>query len=141
MELTKFRKYSNERDYEAFSVVRLNNQVVSGLGGRSSWVHISNPEAGASILRMARGSPPSASLPKEGIELDYEGNLALAIKGAKDAQGFIPCKLVVRQASWHERLIAHWSHPDPAYRFPIQLSLVSFSLGLIGLALGIISLK
>ena len=135
------RKYSNPSDYDAFLVVRLNNSSVAKLGGRNSWVCIRS-ECGKSVFRMIRGAGSTITLPVGALEFDYETSIALGVpKGVPNPQGFYPCALSVRRATYFEILLAHWQHPDPAYRFPLQISLISLFLGVIGLCLGIVSMK
>jgi hypothetical protein len=137
--ITQQRKFSNAADYEAFSVVRLHNAMLPSLGGRNAWVTIKSMQ-GACVYRMIRGSGGLENFPQDAIEFDYETGMALGITKAKqNAAGFYPCALEVRPASRLEILAAHWNHPDHAYRFPLQLSLVSFFLGIVGLILGLLS--
>jgi len=141
LKITQQRKFSNQSDYDAFSVVRLHNTCVSSLGGRNSWVCISS-DTGRRAYRMIRGIGSGAGFSNNAIECDYETSMSLGIsKGTADPQGFFPCTLQIRPATRLEILKAHWSHPDHGYRFPLQLSLVSFFLGVVGLVLGILSLK
>ena len=91
---------------------------------------------------MIRGVGSVAGFPNDGIEFDYETSMSLGIpKGTANSQGFFPCSLQIRPATRFEILKAHWNHPDHGYRFPLQLSFVSFFLGVVGLFLGILSLK
>jgi hypothetical protein len=139
IQITQQRKFSNTADYDAFSVVRLHNSELAALGGRNAWITITSMN-GARVHRMIRGCGDSENFPHDAIEFDYETNKALGITKAKqNAVGFYPCALQVRPASRLEILAAHWNHPDHAYRFPLQLSLVSFFLGIVGLILGVLS--
>ena len=42
--VTKRRKYSNQNDNTAFSVIRINNMLIKNLGKRNDWVTITNTE-------------------------------------------------------------------------------------------------
>jgi hypothetical protein len=140
IKITQQRKFSNNADYDAFSVVRLQNSNIALLGGRNAWVCIES-DSGRKAYRMIRGVGSSAGFSADAIEFDYETSISLDIpKGTPNSQGFYPCTLTIRPASTLEKLKAHWAHPDHAYRFPLQISLVSFILGLIGLILGVLSL-
>jgi hypothetical protein len=137
--ITQQRKFSNAADYDAFSVVRLQNSEIPSLGGRNAWVKITSMD-GACVYRMIRGCGELENFPVDAIEFDYETNRALGIpKGRPNALGFYPCDLIVRPATRLEILAAHWHHPDHAYRFPLQLSLVSLILGIVGFILGLLS--
>lgn len=141
LRITQRRKFSNPADYDAFSVIRLHNSCVTALGGRNTWVRIES-DSGKTVFRMIRGAGAAAGFPADALEFDYETSLALGIpQGAANEHGFYPCSLSIRQATHWEILIAHWKHPDPAYRFPLQISLVSLLLGIIGFVLGMVSLK
>lgn len=143
VKITQQKGFSNLADYDAFSVIRLHNKVVSSLGGRHSWVRIDSA-AGRTAYRMIRGAGSKAPFPTDAMELDYETGISLGIPPAprqKSAEGFYPCNLMLRRATRWEILRAHWGHPDPAYRFPLQISLVSFFLGVVALVLGALSLK
>jgi hypothetical protein len=141
LRITQKRKFSNTTDYDAFSVVRLHNTMLPTLGGRNAWVTIQSM-SGARAYRMIRGCGELEHFPVDAIEFDYETSKALGItKGKPNALGFYPCELQVRPATRLEILAAHWNHPDHAYRFPLQLSLVSFFLGVVGLILGALSLR
>lgn len=134
--ISKCRKFSNEQDYDAFSVVRLSNKRVGQLGGRGTWVCISvERDKQTSIYRRIRGCPAFASLPLEGIELDYEGSRKLGITGQRDEAGFVSCDLRVRKARQWEVFKAHWSHPEPAYSFPVRLGVLGLGLGVVGCCL------
>jgi len=58
----------------------------------------------------------------------------------RDADGFYLCSATIRSANWFEKLLGHWEHPNPMYRVPLQISLVSLGCGLIGMILGFVSL-
>jgi hypothetical protein len=81
-----------------------------------------------------------AGLTQDAIELDYDSRMELEINGRPDAYGFYPCDLTIEKSTLMERLKAHWSHPNLAYRVPYRLALLSVALGLAGLLLGIVSM-
>lgn len=135
------RKFSNPSDYDAFSAVRIHNALVSQLGGRNAWVCIKS-DTGRKVYRMIRGHGAIPGFLQDAAELDYETSVSLGIpKGTANHLGFYPCSLEIRPATRWEIIKAHWNHPDHSYRFPLQISLVSFFLGVVGLFLGILSLN
>jgi hypothetical protein len=135
------RKFSNASDYDAFSAVRLGNGCVTSLGGRNTWVRIDSA-AGRSAYRMIRGVGSMAGFPADAIEIDYETSMSLGIpRGTANPLGFYPCALSIRPATRWEIVRAHWNHPDHGYRFPLQISLVGLFLGVVGLVLGVLSLR
>lgn len=141
IKITHQRKFTNTADYDAFSVVRLHNSCVSSLGSRNAWVCIQS-DTGNKVYRMIRGIGPAPGFPAEAIEIDYETSISLGIpRGAPNTSGFYPCSLSIRAATGWEKLKAHWDHPDPAYRFPLQISMISFFLGVVGLVLGVLSIN
>ncbi|ATA56311.1 hypothetical protein D3C87_1529600 [compost metagenome] len=141
LHVTQQRSFTNPADYEAFSLIRVHNQRLAPLGGRNAWV-VLKTNAGKRCCRMIRGIGRDPGFPEDGIEIDYETRLALQIpKSSINMQGFHGCAMEIRRATALEVLRAHWDHPDPAYRIPLQISLVSFVLGVIGLGLGVLSLK
>jgi hypothetical protein len=134
------RTFSNPADYNAFCVVRVPNAQVAELGGRGSWVAISN-STGKTAYRTVRGSGAIQPFPGDAIEFDYDTAQYLGItRSVANANGFYPCDLSVRPIKWFEIVLAHWRQPDPAYRVPIQLALVGLLLGAVGLTLGIFGL-
>jgi len=138
-EINKSRGFSSEYDYSAFSVVRVHSKVLKKLGGRYTWVKISQGDA--CIYRLALGGKSSTGFTMESIEIDYDSCVELdALSNAeKDENGFYPCLFKIERAELFGKFIAHWKHPNPAYRVPMQLGIVSFSLGCIGFALGLMS--
>lgn len=137
--IEKQKKFSNERDYNDFAIVRVRTTIVKRLGGRKSWVRISS--GNKHIYRIILGAS-FKGLTEKAIEMDYDSQLELGLssqpKSAADEYGFYPCELKVRKANFFEKIIAHWKHPDIAYRVPMQLSIVGFILGVIGFILGIL---
>ncbi|MCL7715801.1 hypothetical protein [Stenotrophomonas mori] len=142
--ITKARDFSRDADYLAFSVVRLRNAHLKGLGGRHSWVRIENTGNGKVLYRRVRGAGASAGastgLPANAIEIDYDSRLELGIEGPRDATHFHDCSLTVGPASRLGELKAHWRHPNIEYRVPYRLAILSLALGLLGALLGALSL-
>ena len=132
------RAFSERSDYLSFSVVRLNNNAVKQFGGRGNWVRICNTQNGTTIFRMIRGSSPQFMLNKEQMEIDYDGIIELGIKSEMGSGGFRSCEILVEQAKRHERILAHWKHPDPGYQLPFRISMVSLIIGILGFLGGII---
>lgn len=98
------------------------------------------------IYRTIRGAG-SVSLSFDAIEIDYDAVLELKLENAGLAadsgqamgdQTFRDCHLKAKTIGWCKKVFAHWRHPDPAFRVPLQ---VAISLGLISLAISIISLS
>ncbi len=132
------RPFTVEQDYSAFSVVRVHPKVLNKLGGRNTWVKISNDEN--CIYRIALGARSSTGFTMKAIEIDYDSYLELG-KSAKFQpkceNGFYPCALNVQKVRFFERFLAHWKHPNPGYRVPMQLGIIGLLLGFIGFILGI----
>ena len=141
MKMTQARIYSDKQDYNAFSAVRLNNNVCSKLGRRGTWVCICNLASGSTIYRMTRGSSRKAPLTAEQFEIDYEGLAQLEIPFAKNQNDFRPCDIEITKANQLQLFAAHWRHPDPAYRVPMRLGIISLGLGLLSLVISVMSLQ
>ena len=137
VQVTKCRDFSRERDYGAFSVVRVFNKCLDSLGGRGSWVTITG---GSVVLYRRVLGAGGTGLTRDAIELDYDSRTELGLSGRPDADGFYTCKLQLQPSTPIERAKAHWTHPSLAYRVPYRLALLSVVLGLVGLVLGILSL-
>lgn len=134
------RLFTNRADYGTFSLIRVSNFHLKNLGGRNAWVALKAGN-GKCVYRMIRGAGNQPH-PDTAIELDYDTSVDLEIpQSYKEPNGFYACALTLRPASRIEMVRAHWSHPDPAYRVPMQISLVGFFLGVVGLVLGVLSLK
>lgn len=149
LQINHQRGFTHKSDYGAFATVRLHNNQLAGLGGRNAWVRIESDAC--CVYRTVRGFGSRKAFPKDGIELDYDTSVVLGIKGAgtpsmkmDDQASFYPCRLTIRRATKWEIIKAHWSHPDPAYRVPLQISIllggISVGLGMLGAVLGVISL-
>lgn len=137
VQISRCRDFTRERDYGAFSVVRVFNGCLDSLGGRGSWVTIVGD--GVSLYRRVLGSG-GTGLTRDAIELDYDSRVELGLQGRPDGEGFYACNLQLARSTAWERAKAHWAHPSLAYRVPYRLALLSVVLGLLGLILGIISL-
>ena len=137
IEIEKQRKFTSEYDYGAFSVVRIHPVKVREIGGRNTWVKITSECS--TIFRMVMGAKSSSGFTHKAMEIDYDSCLELdCITGeACDEDGFYACTLKIEKANKKEIALAHWKHPNPAYRVPMQLGIVGFVLGVIGLLLGI----
>jgi len=134
MQITKCRDFSRERDYGAFSVIRVFNGCLEPLGGRGAWITISGGKVAQ--YRRAQGAG-GTGLTKDAIELDYDSRLELGINGRPDQDGFYACELVLAPSSFWEIVRAHWTHPSLAYRVPYRLAVLSVVLGGVGLLLGV----
>lgn len=83
-----------------------------------------------SIYRIALGAKSSPGFTRRSIELDYDSHLELGRNEEfqkKCENNFYPCALKVEKANFFGKFIAHWKHPDPGYRVPMQLSIRSGS--------------
>jgi hypothetical protein len=73
------------------------------------------------------------------IQMDLNVRLGLRLKTGKTYD------FAIEKLSWIQRLWFPWKASDPIYRIPAQLGLISFLLGsvlgVIGVVLGIMSLK
>ncbi len=140
IEIEKIRGFSSEHDYAAFSVIRLHSKIIKAIGGRNTWVKISSESC--HVYRLALGAKASKGFTTKSIELDYDSCLELdSIAGIPpDEHGFYPCSLKIEKAPFVGKLIAHWKHPNPGYRVPLQISMISFFLGFIGFLIAIVSL-
>lgn len=131
-EIEKNRGFSSEQDYAAFSVIRLHSKNIKSIGGRNTWVKISSDSC--HIYRLSLGARPSNGFTTKSAELDYDSRLepnSISGKPA-DEHGFYQCSLKIEKAPFEGKLIAHWKHPNPGYRVPLQISMISLLLGVIG---------
>ncbi len=138
-EIDKLRSFSSEHDYSSFSVVRIHPKVINQIGGRNTWVKICN--GSHCVYRLALGAKSSKGFTHKSMEIDYDSCVelgAVSPQQEKDENNFYPCSLSLERASLTGKMFAHWHHPNPAYRAPMQLSIVSFFLGVVGLFLGIL---
>ncbi len=104
------------------------------------------------MFRTVRGCGQAPGFSRDSLELDYDTCMELNISSAAPLQGglvgqppFYPCQLEVCWASRLEIIKAHWYHPNPSYRVPLQISLtlglLSVALGVLGVVLGLLSLR
>jgi len=86
--------------------------------------------------------------PNDAIELDYDAltqDLGLVAANqpslAVPNGNFYSCSIEITPVRGLVGLLkAHWYHPNPGYKVPLQISLVSLFLGFIGMTLGLISI-
>lgn len=95
---------------------------------------IVNLDNNARIIRYAMGGAAVKGVCMDAIGLDYDGVDALGIRFHQ------PARLVVRRALRWE--VIHWlaTYPDLSVRLSIQLGLLGACLGVLGFAIGLISL-
>ncbi|MGO8975718.1 MAG: hypothetical protein ACLQNV_19605 [Steroidobacteraceae bacterium] len=86
---------------------------------------------GATILAVARGSPGNDV---EGIWLDDAMRSRLGVKEGTTAD------FEIKKARWDQEFAWLWYASNPIIRAPGRLAVISFILGLFGLALGLMSL-
>jgi len=148
IQINQHRSFSKESDYAAFATVRVHNSLLKELGGRNAWISIESPCG--RVYRTIRGSGSLNPFPKDAVELDYDTSVELSVHRTKPANTqdesegqFYPCNLKIQPIHGLKVIKAHWRHPDPAYRVPLQISIVlgglSIILGIIGVILGILS--
>lgn len=53
IEIKKVRGFSSEHDYLSFSVIRLHSSIIKDIGGRNTWIKISNDSY--HVYRLALG--------------------------------------------------------------------------------------
>ena len=110
--ISKNRGYSNPSDHDGFAVVRVHNGHLAGLGGRNAWVTLVSAQ-GKKVHRVVKGCGKTPNFPLNGVEFDYETFLDLDLpKRPEMPDGFHECNLQLRPTRWHEKLAAHWFHPD-----------------------------
>lgn len=66
------------------------------------------------------------------IDIDLREELGLSVGGTYDFE--------LRKVGKVGQFLWQWNATDPAVRLPAQIAIVSFCLGLIGLALGVVSI-
>lgn len=148
--INQHRSFSKESDYAAFATVRVHNSRLKELGGRNAWVRIQSADGGRGIYRTVRGSGSLTPFPEDAIELDYDTSVELGVHTSDPVnphsppgEQFYSCNLMIRRVRGLKKIRAHWNHPDPAYRVPLQISIVlgslSVLLGMIGVILGVMS--
>ena len=120
------RKFSNQRDYNDFALVRVHNRQLAALGGRGSWARLTL--GGKSVFRTIKGAGNDGTFSPTGLEFDYDTAAELGMPSGAQAyeNGFYGCAIEVRKATATEKWIAHWRHRIPltASRYS-SLSLVS----------------
>jgi hypothetical protein len=135
--ITRVRAFSKKHDYDAFSVIRVHASRIEDLGGRGTWVRVSSVK-GKPIYRRAIGLGGVENFTASDAELDYDSRAKLEALGkSKDDDRFYSCDLTLRRATTIESLLAHWQHPDPAYRLSIRIALLSLGLGILSLLIAI----
>lgn len=138
-EIRRIRTFTSEHDFRSPIIVRVHNSLLKQLGGRNSWVKITNGDR--VIYRICKGIGKKEHFYEDNIETDYDSRLELDIDRTKtDDHGWFLTSLTISRCTLLDTFLAHWTHPELGYRFPIQLSLVSLGLGLVGLLLGLMSL-
>lgn len=137
MKVTKQRKYSSRYDYSNPGFIRVENSVLTELGGRNAWVAIKSNER--TIYRMIRGAGRIKNFSKDLVETDYDTLLELNISEYYADTHIAKCDLVIEKANVIQILLGYWNHPDISYRFALKISIVSFMLGVLGLVLGTVS--
>lgn len=101
---------------------------------RRDAVCIVNLDTNAQIIRYAMGSAGVKGVCMDSIGLDYDGVDALGIRFKN------PSRLLVRRATQVEILRWFATYPDLSVRLSIQLGLLGAVLGVLGFAIGLISL-
>ncbi|OIP95598.1 MAG: hypothetical protein AUK56_04890 [Thiomicrospira sp. CG2_30_44_34] len=117
-------------------IVRIHGCHVKTVFSRREAVIILNPNNKTKIIRYVMGSGAMPGVTKESIAIDYDGLDTLGYKMKLEQ----PCDLVVRKASFVEKLAIFSQHPDLGVNLSLKLGVTGVALGLIGLGLGIISL-
>jgi hypothetical protein len=150
IQINQHRSFSKKSDYAAFATVRVHNSRLKELGGRNAWIYIQPAGKKEGVYRTVRGNGSISPFPEDAIELDYDTSVELGIHdtGAvaseeHSEEKFYTCDLKVHSVRGLKKIRAHWNHPDPAYRVPLQISIVlgslSVILGIIGVILGVMS--
>jgi hypothetical protein len=98
------------------------------------WFKLSTPHA--DVYRVLRFSPNLEGAPgKTGqIVLDWPAWLDLYGR-VEDVDG--PLELEITKASWYEYPRLAISHPDPTFRLSSWIAVISLSLGVVSLLLGV----
>lgn len=151
--ISKFRVFCDEQDKVYPSRCRISNTFIivrkdtqgKNIIRRNDWLRIENI-TGEVVYRQAQGISSAikkdgdyckTNFTKEAIEFDYDTRIELGLLEAnekKDEPFFWECNLTIKPASIFEKLYhASWKHPDDGYR-------ISYRLGLLGLATGILGL-
>ena len=147
--ISQQRSFSKESDYAAFATIRVHNSLLKKLGGRNAWVFIESQHG--SVYRTIRGNGSITPFPEDAIELDYDTSAELEMHKSEPVnpedppeEQFFYCDLNIRPVGKLEVIKAHWLHPNPAYRIPLQISLllggVSVLLGITGMIIGLLGL-
>lgn len=147
--INQHRSFSKESDYSGFATVRVHNSRLKELGGRNAWVYIQRADGRDGVYRTARGSGTLDPFPVDAVELDYDTSVDLGVHSTKTVnpqdppeEQFYSCDLKIKPVRGLKVIRAHWNHPDPAYRVPLQISIVlgslSVLLGIIGVVLGVL---
>lgn len=147
--INRQRNFSKKSDYASFAGVRVHNSLLKEVGGRNAWIFIQSPDNG--VYRTIHGSGSLTPFPEDAIELDYDTSVELEMHQTAPVnpqdppeEQFYSCELNIRPVGRLEVIKAHWLHPNPAYRIPLQISIVlgglSVLLGITGVIFGILGL-
>ena len=144
--ITSYRIYTDKEDYYRFAAVRVSNNLIKNLGGRHSWVLIET-DKGKRIYRTIRGAG-NKDIKTHQIEIDYDSIIELDLhksdrnngNSVKNESGYKSCNVKLKRIGFPRKIVAHFKHPDPAYRTPMQLAMIMSVVGFISLLLGIISI-
>jgi hypothetical protein len=117
-------------------IVRMQGVHINSFFRRREPVVICNPHNGERIIRYAMGGGSLPGIKRDSIALDYDGLITLGFE-MKQAQ---PCDLIVRKARPFETYLFFTRHPDLGIQLSIKLGLTGVFLGMLGLALGVVSL-
>lgn len=121
------------------SIVRLNNvhidskKLAKSKFYRRESVVIENTANGHKVFRYVMGNP-GLSITKNDLAIDYDGIDLLGISYKEEST------LIVRKASIFETINWFWSHPDVGINLSIRLGLIGAFLGVLGFAIGLVSL-
>lgn len=151
-QIDKSRNFSDSSDHQSFGTVRLSLGTVKKLGGRNTFVRIEHGDRficrqvqgiGRQKIKCSETNDELAArdnFTASAIELDYDSCLELGISSSRKKlpNNFYECDLQVKKARLKDVFTLHWNHPNPAYKTPFQISLVSLALGIIGLILGLL---
>ena len=140
MEVTEVIPLSAQDSGLAHSIIRFHNSRIDAKRQDGRRFHrrepvvIVNPETGAKTLRYAMGSAGLPGLCKSVVALDYDATDALGVRFRR------PVALKVRRASTFEVYAYYWAHPDLGIQLSTRLGLIGALLGVMGFAIGLLSM-
>lgn len=142
--ISKTRNYSYTQDADDFLIIRVCNSLITGKNPEGfpslSWVVLINPHTKDRVCRRVKGTRQDQErLEANAIEIDSATVLGELnqLKRPLGDDGYYPCNLILKKANFFDRIMALWRYPEAGLRIPLQISLISLVLGVLGAFVGV----